>query len=327
MSADATSANVVLETLRRVRAELGCRTVLGVSNISFGLPGRPHLNAAFYTLAMGAGLSAAIINPLSAEMMAAWRAYRALMGRDRSCEGWIAHAEELPTGSDGSSQRPARRAGPTTAGPTTAGPTTGEVGVSPLQAPLVAAIRRGLKADAAEAARAELAAGRAPVEIIDGAIVPALEAVGSGFEAKTVFLPQLLMAADAAGAAFDVIRDALAKSGGAPTKMKGPIVIATVKVLENYGFKVIDLGRDVSPEVVLETARRENCRLVGLSALMTTTVCFMEETIKLLHAELPDCKVMVGGAVLTAEYAAEIHADYYSRDAMGAVRTAEEVFA
>ena len=331
VSADATSANVVLETLRRVRAELGCRTVLGVSNISFGLPGRPHLNAAFYTLAMGAGLSAAIINPLSAEMMSAWRAYRALMGYDRSCEGWIAHAEELPTGSDGSSQRPARRAGPTTVGTT-----TGEVGVSAL----VAAIRRGLKADAAEAARAEITAGRAPVEIIDGAIVPALEAVGSGFEAKTVFLPQLLMAADAAGAAFDVIRDALAKSGGAPTKMKGPIVIATVKgdihdigknivraLLENYGFKVIDLGRDVSPEVVLETARREKCRLVGLSALMTTTVCFMEETIKLLHAELPGCKVMVGGAVLTAEYAAEIHADYYSRDAMGAVRTAEEVFA
>ncbi len=329
--ADATSATVVLETLRRVRAELGCRTVLGVSNISFGLPGRPHLNAAFYTLAMGAGLSAAIINPLSAEMMSAWRAYRALMGHDRSCEVWIAHAEELPTGSDGSSQRPARRAGPTTAGPA-----AGEDGVSAL----VAAIRRGLKADAAEAARAELAAGRAPVEIIDGAIVPALEAVGSGFEAKTVFLPQLLMAADAAGAAFDVIRDALAKSGSAPTKMKGPIVIATVKgdihdigknivraLLENYGFKVIDLGRDVAPEVVLETARRENCRLVGLSALMTTTVCFMEETIKLLHAELPDCKVMVGGAVLTAEYAAEIHADYYSRDAMGAVRTAEEVFA
>ena len=345
VSADATSANVVLETLRRVRAELGCRTVLGVSNISFGLPGRPHLNAAFYTLAMGAGLSAAIINPLSAEMMSAWRAYRALTGRDRSCEGWIAHAEELPTGSDRSV------ASPNGGSPGGSGvsplqgrdkrdPPPGGSGVSPLQSPLAAAIRRGLKSDAAEAARAELAAGRAPVEIIDGAIVPALEAVGRGFEAKTVFLPQLLMAADAAGAAFDVIRDALAKFGGAPTKMKGPIVIATVKgdihdigknivraLLENYGFKVIDLGRDVSPEVVLETARREKCRLVGLSALMTTTVCFMEETIKLLHAELPDCKVMVGGAVLTAEYAAEIHADYYSRDAMGAVRTAEEVFA
>ncbi len=343
VSADATSASVVLETLRRVRAELGCRTVLGVSNISFGLPGRPHLNAAFYTLAMGAGLSAAIINPLSAEMMAAWRAYRALMGRDRSCEGWIAHADALPSGSDRSVASP-NGGSPGGSGTLAASGSPGGSGAlaasSDTASPLAAAIRRGLKADAAEAARAELAAGRAPVEIIDGAIVPALEAVGRGFEAKTVFLPQLLMAADAAGAAFDVIRAALAKSGDAPTKVKGPIVIATVKgdihdigknivraLLENYGFKVIDLGRDVAPEAILEAARRENCRLVGLSALMTTTVCFMEETIKLLHAELPGCKVMVGGAVLTAEYAAEIHADYYSRDAMGAVRTAEEVFA
>jgi len=329
VSADATSANVVLETLRRVRAELGCRTVLGVSNISFGLPGRPHLNAAFYTLAMGAGLSAAIINPLSAEMMAAWRAYRALTGRDRSCEAWIAHADALPSGSDRSVASPNGYRGSGTLAAS-----------SDTVNPLAAAIRRGLKSDAAEAARAELAAGRAPVEVIDGAIVPALEAVGRGFEAKTVFLPQLLMAADAAGAAFDVIRAELAKSGGAPTQMKGPIIIATVKgdihdigknivraLLENYGFKVIDLGRDVAPEAILEAARRERCRLVGLSALMTTTVCFMEETIKLLHAELPGCKVMVGGAVLTEEYAAEIHADYYSRDAMGAVRTAEEVFA
>ena len=327
VSADATSANVVLETLRRVRAELGCRTVLGVSNISFGLPGRAHLNAAFYTLAMGAGLSAAIINPLSAEMMAAWRAYRALTGRDRSCENWIAHASQLPVA--GGAQLAATA--PVSAATSAAAPAGGA---------LVAAIRRGLKADAAEAARAELAAGREPVEVIDGAVVPALEAVGRGFEAKTVFLPQLLMAADAAGAAFEVIRAALAKSGGAPTKVKGPIVIATVKgdihdigknivraLLENYGFKVIDLGRDVAPEAVLEAARRENCRLVGLSALMTTTVGFMEETIKLIHAELPGCKVMVGGAVLTAEYAAEIHADFYSRDAMGSVRVAEEIFA
>ena len=341
VSADATSANVVLETLRRVRAELGCRTVLGVSNISFGLPGRPHLNAAFYTLAMGAGLSAAIINPLSAEMMAAWRAYRALTGRDRSCEGWIAHAEELPTGSDRSVASPnVPRGSGTLAASVSSGGSGALAASSDTASPLAAAIRRGLKSDAAEAARAELAAGRAPVEIIDGAIVPALETVGRGFEAKTVFLPQLLMAADAAGVAFDVIRAALAKSGGAPTKVKGPIVIATVKgdihdigknivraLLENYGFKVIDLGRDVAPETVLEVARRENCRLVGLSALMTTTVGFMEETIKLIHAELPGCKVMVGGAVLTAEYAAEIHADFYSRDAMGSVRIAEEMFA
>ena len=203
VSADATSANVVLETLRRVRAELGCRTVLGVSNISFGLPGRPHLNAAFYTLAMGAGLSAAIINPLSAEMMAAWRAYRALTGRDRSCENWIAHADALPSGSDKSVASPSggtpRGSGTLAASPDTA-------------SPLIAAIRRGLKADAAEAARAELAAGHAPVEVIDGAVVPALEAVGRGFEAKTVFLPQLLMAADAAGAAFDVIRAVLGRA-------------------------------------------------------------------------------------------------------------------
>ena len=334
VSADATSANVVLETLRRVRAELGCRTVLGVSNISFGLPGRPHLNAAFYTLAMGVGLSAAIINPLSVEMMSAWRAYRALTGRDRSCENWIAHAEEVATAAT-SAADPSR--GPRQARPL---PSAATSAAAPAGGELAAAIRRGLKADAAETARAELAAGRAPVEIIDGAIVPALEAVGRGFEAKTVFLPQLLMAADAAGAAFDVIRAALAKAGDAPTKVKGPIVIATVKgdihdigknivraLLENYGFKVIDLGRDVAPEAILEAARREKCRLVGLSALMTTTVGFMEETIKLIHAELPECKVMVGGAVLTAEYAAEIHADFYSHDAMGAVRTAEEVFA
>lgn len=321
VSADATSANVALETLRRLRGELGCRTVLGVSNISFGLPGRPQLNAAFYTLAMGAGLSAAIINPLSAEMMTAWRAYRALTGKDRTCEAWIVNAPLLPV------------AGSSVSTVSTKKEATVEGDA------LTAAIRRGLKSDAAAAARAGLAAGRAPVEIIDSSVVPALEEVGRGFEAKTVFLPQLLMAADAAGAAFEVIRAALAQNGGAPAD-KGPVIIATVKgdihdigknivraLLENYGFRVIDLGRDVPPEAVLDAARRENCRLVGLSALMTTTVCFMEETVKLIHAELPGCKVMVGGAVLTAEYAAQIGADFYSRDAMGAVRTAEEVFA
>ena len=324
VSADAESANVALETLRRIRTELGCRTVLGVSNISFGLPGRPHLNAAFYTLAMGAGLSAAIINPLSPEMMSAWRAFRALTGRDRSCGSWIATAPSIPVASASAMPIPA-----------TNGPAAAESSDD-----LATAIRRGLKSDAAKAAREKLAAGNKPVEIIDGSIVPALEVVGRGFESKTVFLPQLLMAADAAGAAFDVIRAALAQDGGAPAETKGVIVIATVKgdihdigknivraLLENYGFKVIDLGRDVPPEKVLDAARRENCRLVGLSALMTTTVCFMEETVKLIHAELPGCKVMVGGAVLTAEYAAQIGADFYSRDAMGAVRTAEKVFA
>ena len=324
VSADAASANVALETIRRIRAELGCRTILGVSNISFGLPGRAQLNAAFYTLALGAGLSAAIINPLSAEMMTAYCAYRALTARDRSCEAWIGFAPGLATAANlptGQSNQPC--------------PTNAE---ALPQNPLAAAIRRGLKADAAAAARDELAAGRRPVEVIDGGIVPALEEVGRGFEAKRVFLPQLLMAADAAGAAFDVIRAALAREGGGATA-KGPIIVATVKgdihdigknivraLLENYGFRVIDLGRDVPPERILEAARRENCRLVGLSALMTTTVGFMEETIQLLHAELPGCEVMVGGAVLTADYARQIGADHYSRDAMGAVRTAEQVF-
>ncbi|MBQ1568773.1 MAG: dihydropteroate synthase, partial [Kiritimatiellae bacterium] len=343
VSADSTSANVALETIRRIRAELGCRTILGVSNISFGLPARPQLNATFYTLAMGAGLSAAIVNPLSAEMMTAYRAYRALTGRDRSCEEWIGHASQVTAAGSGSAG----------AGSGSAGLESGSAGAGANRnpkdsnstlfdpkgpSPLAAAIRRGLKSDAADAAKAEIAAGRQPVEVIDGGIVPALEEVGRGFEEKRVFLPQLLMAADAAGAAFDVIRAELARSGGGAAA-KGPIVIATVKgdihdigknivraLLENYGFKVIDLGRDVPPERILEVARREKCRLVGLSALMTTTVVFMEETVKLIHAELPDCRVMVGGAVLTADYAAKIGADFYSRDAMGAVRTAERVF-
>ena len=343
VSADSTSANVALETIRRIRAELGCRTILGVSNISFGLPARPQLNATFYTLAMGAGLSAAIVNPLSAEMMTAYRAYRALTGRDRSCEEWIGHASQVTAVGSGS----------VGAGSGSVGLESGSAGAGANRnpkdsnstlfdpkgpSPLAAAIRRGLKSDAADAAKAEIAAGRQPVEVIDGGIVPALEEVGRGFEEKRVFLPQLLMAADAAGAAFDVIRAELARSGGGAAA-KGPIVVATVKgdihdigknivraLLENYGFKVIDLGRDVPPERILEVARREKCRLVGLSALMTTTVVFMEETVKLIHAELPDCRVMVGGAVLTADYAAKIGADFYSRDAMGAVRTAERVF-
>ncbi len=357
VSADSTSANVALETIRRIRAELGCRTILGVSNISFGLPARPQLNATFYTLAMGAGLSAAIVNPLSAEMMTAYRAYRALTGRDRSCEEWIGHASQVTAVGSGSagagSGSIGLESGSAGAGSGSAGAGSGSVGAGANRnpkdsnstlfdpkgpSPLAAAIRRGLKSDAADAAKAEIAAGRQPVEVIDGGIVPALEEVGRGFEEKRVFLPQLLMAADAAGAAFDVIRAELARSGGGAAA-KGPIVVATVKgdihdigknivraLLENYGFKVIDLGRDVPPERILEVARREKCRLVGLSALMTTTVVFMEETVKLIHAELPDCRVMVGGAVLTADYAAKIGADFYSRDAMGAVRTAERVF-
>ena len=328
VSADANSANVILESLRRVRYELGLRTVLGDSNISFGLPARPLLNATFYTLALEAGLTSAIVNPLSVEMMTAYKSWRALTGRDTSCNDWISSVAE---GKVGGSATPAV---PSVQSDSQAS----RQSVNSLS-PLTAAIVRGLKQDAAMIAGGLLSSGKAPVEVIDGEIVPALEIVGKGFETGKVFLPQLLMAAEAASSAFEVIRDVLAKSG-TKTELKGPIVIATVKgdihdigknivraLLENYGFKVIDLGRDVAPETIVETALRENCKLVGLSALMTTTVPFMEETIKQLNEADPSIKTFVGGAVLTAEYAEQIHATWYAKDAMASVRIAEEFFA
>ena len=309
--------------MRRVRSELGCRTCLGVSNISFGLPARPLLNAAFYTMALANGLSAGIVNPLAADMMTAYRAYRALAGKDPACGEWVEKYRDWTPGTAAES----------------ASTKTAAAGQNAAESPggIAAAIRRGLKSDAAAAAKAALASGRAPLDVIGDGIVPALEEVGRGFESGKVFLPQLLMAAEAAGAAFEVVRAAMPADA---TAAKGPIVVATVKgdihdigknicraLLENYGFKVIDLGRDVAPEAVVAAAKREHARLVGLSALMTTTVGAMEETVKLVHAELPNCRVAVGGAVLTADYAAKIGADSYSKDAMGLVRYAESVFA
>jgi 5-methyltetrahydrofolate--homocysteine methyltransferase len=276
-------------------------------------------------MALAAGLSAGIVNPLSADMMTAYRAYRALTGKDRTCAEWIASFK------DWSPASPTQSATPTLQQDT--GNQKTETGNSQLSA----AIRRGLKADAATAAREALQNGKSPLDIIDGSIVPALETVGKGFESGNVFLPQLLMAAEAAGAAFEIVRAALPSQDSGT--VKGPIIIATVKgdihdigknicraLLENYGFKTIDLGRDVPPETIVEAARREKARLVGLSALMTTTVCFMEQTIKLVHQELPGCKVTVGGAVLTADYAEQIGAANYSKDAMGLVRYAEQLF-
>ena len=328
VSADATSANVIMESMRRVRAELGCRTCLGVSNISFGLPARPLLNSAFYTMALANGLSAGIINPLSSEMMTAYRAFRAVTARDATCGEWISIFKDWT---------PAQGPQASLQSQTADGGGTRPDASAASESPLSAAVRHGLKADATAAAKAALAEGVAPLDVISGGIVPALEVVGKGFEKGSVFLPQLLMAADAAGAAFDVVRAAMPARGDGD--VKGPIIIATVKgdihdigknicraLLENYGFTVIDLGRDVPPEAVLEAAKREKARLVGLSALMTTTVCFMEETVKLLHDELPECKVTVGGAVLTADYAAKIGADHYAKDAMGLVRYAESLF-
>lgn len=328
VSADSSSAATILESLRLVRKELGVATILGVSNISFGLPVRPLLNATFYTLALGQGLSAAIINPLSSQMMAAYRAYRALLGRDRNCEDWIAFAQSAAATS------PSPVSAPRALADKAAAPQSGGTQLSPLGE----AIRHGLRDDASKAVDDLLAQGVTPLSMIDGEIVPALELVGQGFEKGRVFLPQLLMAAEAASAAFERIKKELAKTGTS-TKAKGPIVIATVKgdihdigknivraLLENYGFKVIDLGRDVPPELIVETTRKNNARLVGLSALMTTTVPNMAETIRQLHeAKLP-CKVMVGGAVLTSEYAEKIHADFYAKDAMQSVRIAEKLF-
>ena len=322
ISAESESANTILKALRMVHDELGCRTCLGVSNISFGLPARPLLNASFYTMALANGLSAGIINPLSADMMTAYRAFRALTGKDRSCEGWIEKYKDF----------------------TPASPTIRAIGgatstTSPQQSGsiLYEAIRHGLKSDAAAAASEAIRGGTNPLDVIGSGIVPALETVGKGFESGTVFLPQLLMAAEAAGAAFDVVRSAMPARGEG--NVRGPIIVATVKgdihdigknicraLLENYGFKVIDLGRDVPPEKVVSAARSEKARLVGLSALMTTTVGFMEQTVKMIHDELPGCEVTVGGAVLTAEYAKKIGADHYSKDAMELVRLAEKLF-
>lgn len=310
VSTGAQNANVALKALREMRHTLGVHTVLGVSNISFGLPKRENINAAFFTLAMENGLSAGIINPKSEAMMNAYYAFCALKGFDANFETYIQKA------TDGAAA--------------TASPATGN---------LQSAVEKGLKAEAAARTKA-LLQNTAPLEIINTQLIPALDRVGQGFEKGTVFLPQLLMSADAAKAAFDEIKAVLQVSGKPDTTENAhKIILATVQgdihdigknivkvLLENYGFSVLDLGKDVAPERILETARREQVRLVGLSALMTTTVVNMEKTIALLHREYPECRIMVGGAVLTQDYAARIGADFYSKDAMGSVRYAEKFF-
>ncbi len=306
VSSDMNSANITLEAVR-ILHEKGIRTSLGVSNISFGLPSRADVNAVFYTMAMQSGLDCAIINPHSDEMMKAWHGFMALTGKDANCCDYIEFA---------SNQAPAE--------------TKKAAAVDTLESAIV----KGLK-DSAYSLACEMLKTVSPLEIIDGMIIPALNTVGRGFEAKTVYLPQLLMSAEAAGRAFDAVKAAMP----AGESKKGRIVIATVKgdihdigknivktLLENYGYEVIDLGKDVAPEAVVEAAKSSGAPLVGLSALMTTTVPAMEETIKLLRRESPDCKVTVGGAVMTEEYAAMIGADNYSPDAMHAVRYAEEIF-
>jgi 5-methyltetrahydrofolate--homocysteine methyltransferase len=320
ISSDTSAAKETLEALRILRKN-GCRTSLGVSNISFGLPVRDAVNGTFFSLAMENGLNAAILNVYSAEMMKAYHAFNALHDLDENCGEYIRFATtKLPTLS--ASTTPVK------------GATFANEGgnITPLQHAIV----KGLKEQAAISTK-ELLKTTEPLQIIDGEIIPALDVVGKGFEQKTVFLPQLLMSAEAAKAAFEVIKSAFAQAGSERAK-RSKFVIATVYgdihdigknivkvILENYGFDVIDLGKDVPPEKVAEAVVENHVPMAGLSALMTTTVPSMATTIELLRERAPWCKIVVGGAVMTQEYADKIGADKYAKDAMETVRYAEEV--
>ena len=320
-----------VEALHTCKTELGVRTILGVSNISFGLPCRTYLNTTFLTMAMYAGLDLAIMNPSSEEMMAAVYAYNVLTNRDPQSTRYIERYANRVPASTALAQANQNAAAAQGAQP------GGTAEVSGPYAPLIKAVEKGLKGEAAAQTRALLETKEA-LELVDEALIPALDIVGNKYEKGTLYLPQLLQAASAAQSAFEEIKTAIAKKGGT-SESKGRIVIATVKgdvhdigknivkvILENYGFEVIDLGRDVPVETVVNTVREKNVHLVGLSALMTTTLKSMEETIAALHAAKLDCKIMVGGAVLTPEYAEKIGADWYAKDAKRSADIAKEFF-
>lgn len=316
ISSEPEGAKVTLETLKRLRDDLGVNTALGVSNISFGLPCRPVINSAFYTMAMMNGLSAGIINPSSEDMMRAWYAYHALMDLDENCEAYIGKYSQAKEPDAGKAD----------------GQKTSQASDS-----LKGCIEKGLKEDAG-ALTAELVKVQEPLDIINTELIPALNQVGDGFEKGTVFLPQLLMSAEAAKSAFAILKEKMDKSGEVQAKL-GTVILATVKgdihdigknivkvLLENYSFDVIDLGKDVPPEKIVETVLEKEIQLVGLSALMTTTVVSMEETIRQIRQKAPWCRVMVGGAVLNQEYADMIGADFYGKDAMQSVHYAQRLF-
>ena len=307
VSTNKDNAKITLECIQKLTNDLGVKTVLGVSNVSFGLPNRELLNSAFFTLAMGQGLSAGIINPKSDAMMNAYYSFCALSGLDENFEQYIANVTDTKT----------------------------EIKTTDVD--LKTAVIKGLKSQAKELTKQELKT-KTPIEIIDGILVPALNEVGKGFEENTIFLPSLLMSAETAGASFEIIKEYITDSGE-KTEEKGKILIATVEgdihdigknivkvLLQNYGFSVIDMGKDITPEAIVEKAEKENIKLVGLSALMTTTVPSMEKTIRLLKERNPQIAVMVGGAVLTEDYAKTIGADFYGKDAMASVRIAENFF-
>lgn len=316
VSSDENSGRITLDSLELISKKLGVKTSLGVSNISFGLPERSAVNSIFLSMAFERGLSCAIINPNSLPMMQSYYTYRALKGLDKGCRDYIGFASEIQTETVVKAQGTAVEA----------------AGKEELKYYII----KGLRDKAFDSAK-ELLETEKPLDVIDGYIIPALDTVGKCFEEKTMYLPQLLMSAEAASRAFDAVKAVISTEN---EDKKGKVLIATVKgdihdigknivkvLLENYGYDVIDMGKDVSPEAIVEAVKRENIPLVGLSALMTTTVEAMAETIALVKKECPDVKTMVGGAVLTPEYAEMIGADYYGKDAMAGVRIAEEIFA
>ena len=315
VSADNRAALATLSALKTIKESLGCHTSLGVSNVSFGLPCRDAVNSTFFAMALESGLSAAIMNPYSPDMMKTYYAYGALKGLDENCAAYVANAEQFATVS--------------------VAPAVSSKADDEIASELQRAIIKGFR-DQAGTITKKLLSTASPLSIVNGEIIPALNVVGDGFERKTVYLPQLLMSAEAAKSAFEEIKAFLADEE--KKESKGTFVLATVRgdihdigknivklLLENYGFDVVDLGKDVPPEKVLEAVLERRAPLAGLSALMTTTVPAMEETVKLLKEKAPWCKVVVGGAVLTAEHASAMGADHYAKDAMETVRFAQKI--
>lgn len=318
VSADPAAPSITLKAIRLIREKLGCRTSLGVSNVSFGLPARGAINGAFFSLALENGLSAAIMNPYSCDMMKAYFSYKALKGMDENFREYIAFSEKISEDEPKEIINRKKK--------------TGEEDISALKR----AVSLGLKDEAARITK-ELLVSQQPLDIVKQDIIPALDAVGVGFENKTIYLPQLLMSAEAAKSSFEIIKTHMISNKGS-VDVKCKFVIATVHgdihdigknivklLLENYGFGVIDLGKDVPPEEIVSAVVESKAPIVGLSALMTTTVPAMEKTVKLLRKEAPWCSIAVGGAVLTGDYAKSIGADKYCRDAMETVRYAEKI--
>ena len=321
VSSDSRAAIETLRSVRLIKEKLDCHTSLGVSNVSFGLPNRDAVNSTFFAQAMENGLSAAIMNPDSDAMRMAWYTHCVLHGLDENCADYLTFSQTcVPQTTVVATNQATEKRSDTEYG-------------SELQK----AIAKGL-GERASVLTKELLETREPLDIVQNEIIPALDAVGKGFEEKTVYLPQLLMSAEAARAAFGEIKKCMEMNPQKNDSSRLKIVLATVHgdihdigknivrlLLENYGFEVTDLGKDVPAKAIVEEVIRQHAPMAGLSALMTTTVPAMEETVRLIHKKAPWCKVVVGGAVLTKEYADRIGADHYCKDAMEAVRFAESL--